>query len=195
MVGYLVAYIQRQRGMEKEKDPYSPFRLWKWVTVLFQTALLWETVITIVFWLLLWGFGAHAGTFFHDFCDTSIVHLLPIIYLLIDYSLNRIYFEWNQVWIQMACFLAYGALNITVTKVSGHPVYGPMPWDSFGSWCIGLALLPFAFGVYTGFYFLTRWKFAKFKMDTNTVMFQSMFQRETTKENNNSLINSIENGP
>ena len=71
----------------------------------------------------------------------------------------------------MAVMLVYGVVNITVTKVSGKAVYGPLSWDSLLSWCLGLGLLPFAFGVYTGWYFLSKWKFRKLKMETNTVMF------------------------
>ena len=53
----LLAYIVRKcKGPPKEadKDPFSPWRLWKWVTFIFQTILLWELVITVVFWTILW---------------------------------------------------------------------------------------------------------------------------------------------
>ncbi len=67
----------------------------------------------------------------------------------------------------MAIFFVYGIVNITVTYRSGTPVYPPMSWDSVLSWCIGLSLLPFAFGVYAGLFYLTQWKFKKLKMETN----------------------------
>jgi len=71
----------------------------------------------------------------------------------------------------MGVMLAYGILNITVTKVTGKPVYSPLSWNSFLSWCIGLALIPVAFGIYAFWYYLARWKFRKLKMETNEVMF------------------------
>ena len=71
----------------------------------------------------------------------------------------------------MAIFLAYGAVNITVTYNSGNPVYAPMSWDSVTSWIIGLSLLPFAFGVYVGLFYLTRWKFRRLGMETNNQVY------------------------
>jgi hypothetical protein len=71
----------------------------------------------------------------------------------------------------MAIFLAYGAVNITVTYKSGNAVYAPMTWDSVTSWIIGLSLLPFAFGVYVGLFYLTRWKFRRLGMETNNQVY------------------------
>ena len=131
-------------------------------------ALLWEVIITLVYWTILWPFENHPpGKKFEQFCKTSLEHLLPIIYLLVDFCFNRIYFEWHQIWVQMGVFVCYGVINITVTFRSDVPVYPPMSYDSVLSWCIALSLLPFSFGVYAGLFYLTRWKFKKLKMETN----------------------------
>ena len=58
----------------------------------------------------------------------------------------------------------YGVINIVVTKSSGTPVYPPISWDSFMAWLIGLAILPLAFGYFTGIYYLTKYKFRKMAM-------------------------------
>ena len=51
----LLAYaVRKWKGPSKETDPYSPWHLWKWVTFIYQTILLWEIVITLVFWTILW---------------------------------------------------------------------------------------------------------------------------------------------
>ena len=95
-----------------------------------------------------------------NFCD----HLFPIVFLVIDWFLNRIYFEKNQIYANMLVFFIYGMVNLTVTLVGGKPVYPPMSWDSFGSVCFALVMFPLAIGFYFAFYFLTKCKFRKMKM-------------------------------
>jgi hypothetical protein len=92
--------INSIRGGGKERDPHSPIRMWKFVSVFFQMALLWEVIITCVYWTILWPFETHPeGTKFTAFWHTSLVHLLPVIYLIVEYIFNRIYFEWHQLWV------------------------------------------------------------------------------------------------
>jgi hypothetical protein len=170
----MVAYIlKRFETPNQQKNPYSPFRMWKWVTFIYQCALCWETIITIVYWSVLWPTEVHINKW-HEIKKNFLGHLFPLIYLYIDYALNRYYFEWHQIWLVMGTFVAYGTVNISVTKASGKPVYGPLSWDSVFSWCLGLGLLPFAVGVSIGYFYLSQWKFKKLKMEANTVMFQSI---------------------
>ena len=93
-------------------------------------------------------------------CD----HLFPVCALITDWFLNCIYYEINQIWANMIVILLYGFVNIIVTFASGTPVYSPMSWDSFGSWLLGLAMLPMATGFFFALYYLTRCKFRKLKM-------------------------------
>lgn len=90
----IVAYIEFFLTMKQPKkltDPYSPFRLWKWVTFLFQAALLWEIIITLVYWSILWpGESDHS---LQSLIDEMMFHLFPCVYLIIDFCMNRIYFE------------------------------------------------------------------------------------------------------
>ena len=91
-------------------------------------------------------------------------HGIPIIALWIDWSLNRIYVEWNQLYPNLLVFVFYGLINITYSKAKGKPVYPPLSWDSFGSWALGFACIPLAFGFYTALYYLTKCKFRKMAM-------------------------------
>jgi hypothetical protein len=90
----LVAYIEYFVTMKKPKkleNPYSPFQLWKWVTFLFQAAILWEIIIALVYWSILWpGESNHS---LQALIDEMMYHLFPVVYLIIDFFMNRIYFE------------------------------------------------------------------------------------------------------
>lgn len=130
-----------------------------------MTALLWESVIASVYWSILYWpdkdyLKDHLGKQLWNYCD----HLVPICVLLTDWFLNRIYFEWNQIYVNLVIFLLYGLVNIGVTYGRGYPVYDPISWDSVGTWILGLAMLPLAAGYYVSIYYLTRYKFKKMGM-------------------------------
>jgi len=97
----VLAYaVDRFGSKAQDSNHFGNCKMWKWVTYLFQTAITWEVIITIVYWGLLWPTETHvAHGWLYDFKRTILVHLLPLIFLSIDFALNRIYFEWHQVWI------------------------------------------------------------------------------------------------
>ena len=152
-------YRKKEQGL---KDSESPWCAWKCLSALFKTALLWECVIASVYWPTM--YPADRRTHMNDFkwnfanaCD----HLLPICVLFTDWLLNRIYYEWNQIYANLGVFVLYGIVNISVTLLSGKPVYSMMSWDSVGSVMIALAIFPLATVYYIGLYYLTRFKFRK----------------------------------
>lgn len=165
---FIFAVVTQARYLGKEdqfKDSDSFFNSWKILSTVFMNALLWECVIASVYWTILWpsdkkSHAGQAGFYFWNAGD----HLAPICLLTIDWLFNRIYFELNQIWVNMAVFLLYGLVNIGVTYGTGTPVYDPISWDSFGSWCIGLAMLPLCALFYCMWYFLTKFKFRKMQM-------------------------------
>lgn len=89
---------------------------------------------------------------------------MPLTVLSIDWVLNRIWIEWNQLYANLVIVLLYGFINMAVTFSSGEPVYPPLSWDSVVSWIMGLAILPIAVGYFAGLYYLTKWKFRKLQM-------------------------------
>ena len=64
----------------------------------------------------------------------------------------------------MGVFFIYGLVNVTVTYVTGEPVYSAISWDSIGTWALGCSMVPLAFLYYVLWYFLTKCKFRKMQM-------------------------------
>ena len=130
---------------------------------MFMAAILWESVIASVYWSILWpgDRGKHEGSWYYWNAGD---HAAPIILLTIDFLLNRIYFELNQIWPNIAVFLVYGLVNIGVTYGTGKPVYDPISWDSVGSWCLGIAMIPLCALYFLMWYFLTKCKFRAMQM-------------------------------
>lgn len=64
--------------------------MWKFVSFLFHFAVVYEVIITIIYWSILYRFEKVSSPLEHLFVMTSLVHMLPMTYLIIDFSLNRI---------------------------------------------------------------------------------------------------------
>lgn len=119
-------------------------------------------------------------------CD----HLFPVCFLIIDWVLNCVYYEMNQIWANMIVFLLYGFVNMGVTWGRGKPVYPPLTWDSFGSWLLGLAMLPLAIGYYFALYYLTRCKFRKLKMH-DAIEYNAVSTGDGSKFTSSSSLNNL----
>ena len=117
-------------------------------------------------------------------------HAVPVTCLWIDWTLNRIWVEWNQLYQNLFIIAIYGAVNITVTKVRGTPVYPPISWDSFGAWLIGLAILPLAFVYFTAIYYLTKCKFRKMAMH-DAIVYEATASTMITSDNVTSSYNPL----
>ena len=160
-----ITQLRYIRQPDSIKDSSCPFRSWKWLSSLFMTAILWETVICSVYWSILYPddrarLEGKVGANIWNCLD----HAFPFIFLCTDWCLNRIYFEANQVYANIFVFLIYGLVNLTYTFVKGEPVYPPISWDSVGSWILGLSMLPLALLYYFIIYYLTKCKFRCMKM-------------------------------
>ena len=132
---------------------------------MFITAILWESFIASVYWTILYpGDRARLEGKVGMNIWNCFDHAFPLIFLITDWFLNRIYFEFQQIYANMLIFFIYGLTNLTVTMVTGTPVYPPISWDSVESWLVGVAMLPLAMGYYIGLYYLTKCKFRKMKM-------------------------------
>ena len=119
-------------------DP-SPWYLWKWCNFLFMTSFCWNVLITTIFWSLLYP-SIKGSADYMDFFD----HILPLILTLIDFLMNRIFWEHKQVLPNMAIVAFYGIINIIVTKATGEPLYPPyITWSDWQSWLIGFSMLPY----------------------------------------------------
>lgn len=138
--------------------------MWKWTSSLFMSALLWEMVITLVFWFLLFPNSDYSSVTGMNYLLMYINHTVPLLVLLIDFCFNAIWFEKHQVWPNLAVFLLYGLLNIGLTYFSGHPVYSLLSWDSTLAWIVGLSLLPIVGIIWMILCLITHFKFKKLQV-------------------------------
>ena len=61
-------------------------------------------------------------------------------------------------------FIVYGLVNITVTFVTGEPVYSAISWDSVEKWLLGSSMVIVALIFYVFWFFMTKLKFKWMKM-------------------------------
>ena len=132
-----------------------------------MTALLWECVIVIIYWPIIFPTPENQkllvgkpGEQVRNIFD----HAVPIIVLWVEWSLNSIWIEWNQIYPNLLGILFYGFINMIVTAINGKPVYPPLSWDSFGAWALGLSILLVAYVFWIAIYYLTKCKFRKMQM-------------------------------
>lgn len=144
-------------------DSESPWHVWKWASMLFTTALLWECIIASIYWTILYPTDRKNRLLGHPWAQFFNVfdHAVPVICLWLDWCLNCVWIEWNHLYPNLAVILVYGFVNMAVTFGSGTPVYAPLSWDSFWAWVMGLAVFPIAVGFYFGIYYATKWKFRR----------------------------------
>ena len=116
--------------------------MWKWCTCVFQITWLWNFIITTIYWAMLYPFETHSYGPYETIWRNRD-HVLPILLITIDWSINRMHFDWTFVWLNLILALIYGAINIAVTKISGDPIYPPIiAWDTPLHWVIGFLILP-----------------------------------------------------
>ena len=92
-----ITHIRYWRRLHGFRDSHSMWHSWKWVSLLHMTALLWECVIASVYWTILYPEDRKHRL--KDDLSANIWnvfdHGVPVIVLLTDWFLNRIYFEFN----------------------------------------------------------------------------------------------------
>lgn len=112
----------------KRKKTWYHQWLWRTALLLFETAIVWEIVITIVFWSILYKdvksfiFGG-----IDDF-NMHFDHIFPVVFLLIEFSTNKYLFR-LQHWI-IVVFLGsiYAAFNWVYVLTTGKRIYPILTW-------------------------------------------------------------------
>ena len=113
-----------------QKQKYNFFKSWKWFTFLFQLCFIMELIITPFFWLLLWGdMSASKKGQPVQLLGLVLDHALPMVCLLVEYVfLSAIPFSKRHfIGIVTICSI-YLTMNLSITLISGKPIYGPMTW-------------------------------------------------------------------
>jgi len=120
--------------------------------------LLFEFLIVVVFWSLLFkdikdlDYG-----WLWDFLQRG-EHSIPFGLLVVDFCLNHCVYELKLLWTELIVLTIYGLINLVVTKISGHPVYPPLSWDSVGSVFLALGMVPLAAIFAVILYYLSKLK-------------------------------------
>ena len=125
-------------------------------------AVVFEGFVTLMFWPFFFSdIKAHFGSKQpSQILGTYLDHILPLFMLLVDFCLNRIYFEFSQFPINFIIIFIYGMVNMIVTLNRETPVYSIMPWDSFISVVVAFGMLPTFFLIWVTFHYLGKLKFS-----------------------------------
>jgi hypothetical protein len=95
--------------------------------VIFETAITFEVVITVVFWTFLFNPAQPVSLRYYY---TRLVHSTPLLCLAMEFIYNKWVFRIQQFPIIVLPGIAYIGVNYEVTKVTGVPVYSILTWDS-----------------------------------------------------------------
>ena len=108
-----------------------------------------ELIITPFFWLLLWDAEKKKrNDDIIGLLGLCLDHALPMVILLVEYVfLSAIPFSKRHfIGIVLICMI-YLSINLTITLVSGRPVYDPMSWTDPMGIIIPIAVIFVALGL------------------------------------------------
>ncbi|CEM37663.1 unnamed protein product [Vitrella brassicaformis CCMP3155] len=128
--GYAIAsVVLSSYQLQGDKDAGGrPLR--RWTCVLFEIALPFEAVITILFWTLLWLPRYLDGdeNFDYDFAVTVQLHGGGLLLLVIEFVLNRIPFFNRHLLVSLIVGCLYIPVNAAVTLIRDDPIYDIIDW-------------------------------------------------------------------
>jgi hypothetical protein len=122
-----------------------------------------EVLITVGFWSFVYDAPSYHGQPYRHF-NLYADHALPIILLLIDFWLNRIMIELNQIYPNLIILTLYGLSNLIYVAITRHPIYPPINYSSWFAWIMFFSAMPI-FMLFWVLMFLCSRK--KFKMMEN----------------------------
>ena len=137
---------------------------WKWCSYLWTMILWWNIIITSVFWCFLLpttDFG-NVGGHPYGAAKLCLDHIIPVTITVIDWFLNPIVFEKQQIWAQLPIIIIYACVNLTIVKTTGYIIYPGVTWDSFLSWSAAVFGIPVVIGVWYLLAWCTTKKTVKF---------------------------------
>lgn len=114
------------------------------ITALFEIAMAFEVVITVIYW----------GFLFNGFVDSFTLYLdlnghgFPILALAIDFILNSYEFYIRRYLFLLMLAVPYLVINLSYALLN-TPVYGILTWVDWLSYVLGLAALVMALVAYT----------------------------------------------
>lgn len=154
-------YLYVRHGLGKDPLPASNFReksteMWKVTTFLFETATVYQVIITSFFWLAIFPYYP----FPMYFCDYA-KHGVPMVFLTIELVINRIAFEWRHVAVSLITAFCYIILYITFCLVKGRDVYPFLLLNSWVTYAFFAGVLATITALHALFYGITLLKFKR----------------------------------
>ena len=135
---------------------YSPWMSEKWAIFFSQLALTFEGVIVIFYWCILFPLHGHVGYSQWEVIQDYINHAVPVTVLFLDFVMNVVPFHFRHLPFFLGIMIIYGfGVNMTVTLVSGTPVYTPLTWKTPMSWAYVGGLLTLAVISFSTWYFIS----------------------------------------
>lgn len=86
------------------------------------------------------------------------VHALPLILLIIDFVLNRVPFVLRHIVIAIFVILIYGIMNMSITLITGHPLYPILDYKDYKTALYMLGMLVVLVLSFVGLFFLAKIK-------------------------------------
>ena len=175
---------------------YSPWLLWKWGIIFYESAFTFEVVITLFYWAVLYpGTDESEKAEPHYLRNNLFLHASPLLALLIDYGINRIPFMFKHLPLSLLIIIVYGIVNMTYTLTTGTPVYAPLSFKDGMTVVWIFVLFGIEAGTYGGMFLLTRWKLKKYreldqKQDSELTVFEVTSNYNTLTKSNDRLQTS-----
>jgi len=123
----------QKKSLEGDQtSKYSPLWLFKWATIWFQSALIFNCVITVIYWGVLWPmvtikdleYMEEFQQYGPDFKPWGLFnHGFPVTILIIDWWFNSIIFDWRHFWVPLVLGILYFIINSIVSIKQGEPIY------------------------------------------------------------------------
>lgn len=104
--------------------------LWKISLLVFTIILTAEVIVTVVFWALLYSKENDPGHIFDnvDRFNLRSFHILPLLYLVIDFLTNNWILVYSHSIFIVAYILIYGIFNFAWVMISGNYIYPILTW-------------------------------------------------------------------
>jgi hypothetical protein len=122
---------------------------WKVYIFLFEQALVYEVIITGLFWTVLFDSMINRPIFQDPWQKLGLKmhHSLPMLLLTADYTISVVPYVKRHITLVMPVFGCYVVVNLGFTISRGKPVYDIVDWNSIrsyfiivGAWSLGFFL-------------------------------------------------------
>ena len=122
----LAQFVYPREGEISQTRVYSPFKLWKWFSIMFAVTLTLEFLITLYYWAVLFP------NLDREVNSSAILdHSIPFIVLVVDYAfVNQIPIKGRYVVGMFIVGGLYLVLMVGATLSRGKPLYPGMDFQS-----------------------------------------------------------------